>query len=383
MNFYNENDPKAAEWLRELIKANLIAPGIVDERSIAEIKADELKDYTQCHFFAGIGGWPLAFRLAGWPDGEPGDTGSCPCQPFSGAGKQLGESDERHLWPHFREIIRVRKPPIVFGEQVASALGRQWLAGVFSDLEGMAYNRAAADLCAAGVGAPHIRQRLYWMAVSDGGDVGEEREQRSGIDGLRTEVRCDHGATGDDQRASERMGEPIQPRLEGHAGNGDNGDQSGRNGEIEAGSTPEASGARGMDLAAGGRDGQASNGGREDQSEAGRRECGIGGSSVAGRMGDADSEGRSERSERDSESETRIETPRRTNVDRSNPWDRYDIINCRDSKRRRIEPGSFPLAYGIPGRVGLLRGYGNAIVPQLAAEFILACKEALIDHFRS
>jgi DNA (cytosine-5)-methyltransferase 1 len=58
-------------------------------------------------------------------------------------------------------------------------------------------------------------------------------------------------------------------------------------------------------------------------------------------------------------------------------WARFEIVHCRDGKARRFEPGSFPLADGLPGRVGLLRGYGNAIVPQTAAEFIRACEECL------
>jgi DNA (cytosine-5)-methyltransferase 1 len=54
------------------------------------------------------------------------------------------------------------------------------------------------------------------------------------------------------------------------------------------------------------------------------------------------------------------------------------LQRCRDGKARRVESGTFPLADGISGRVGLLRGYGNAIVPQLAAEFINAAEEALV-----
>lgn len=122
--YYNENDPFAAEWLRNLIAADLIAPGDVDERSIADVKASEVMGYDQCHFFAGIGGWSCALRLAGWPDDRPVWTGSCPCQPFSAAGKKLGEKDERHLWPTFRELISEHKPPAIFGEQVASRAGR-------------------------------------------------------------------------------------------------------------------------------------------------------------------------------------------------------------------------------------------------------------------
>src|SRR3990167_3813886 len=66
--YYNEIDPYAAQWLRNLIKAGHIAPGDVDERSIVDVRADDLRGYTQCHFFAGIGVWSHALRLAGWPD---------------------------------------------------------------------------------------------------------------------------------------------------------------------------------------------------------------------------------------------------------------------------------------------------------------------------
>lgn len=175
MNYYNENDPYAANWLRALISKSLIAPGIVDERSITEINADELTEYTQCHFFAGIGGWSLALRLAGWPDDETVWTGSCPCQPFSGAGKGQVDKDERHLWPTFRGLIAKRKPPVVFGEQVASADGKIWLAALRADLEAVGYAVGCADLCAAGVGAPQIRQRLWWVAdANNSGRKGAE-----------------------------------------------------------------------------------------------------------------------------------------------------------------------------------------------------------------
>ena len=162
--FYNEIDPHAAQWLRNLIDAGHIAPGIVDTRSIEDIAPDELRDYTQVHFFAGIGVWSYALRLAGWPDNRPVWTGSCPCQPFSSAGKGAGFDDERHLWPHFHWLIQQCQPETVFGEQVASKDGLTWIDTVHADLEGAGYASAALDLCAAGVGAPHIRQRLFWMA---------------------------------------------------------------------------------------------------------------------------------------------------------------------------------------------------------------------------
>ncbi|MEQ2025371.1 DNA cytosine methyltransferase [Xenorhabdus szentirmaii] len=161
--YYNEIDPYAAQWLRNLITAGHIAPGDVDERSIEDVRPDELRGYRQCHFFAGIGVWSYALRCAGWPDDKPVWTGSCPCQPFSSAGKGAGFTDERHLWPAFFHLIEQCRPGVVFGEQVASKDGLHWLDLVQTDLEGTGYTSAAVDLCAAGVGAPHIRQRLYWM----------------------------------------------------------------------------------------------------------------------------------------------------------------------------------------------------------------------------
>ena len=156
-HYYNENDPFAASWLRNLIAAGYISAGEVDERSIADVGPADVAGFGQCHFFAGIAGWPLALSLAGWPSDRPVWTGSCPCQPFSAAGKRRAAADERHLWPEFLRLIAECRPPTIFGEQVASKDGRLWLAGVRADLEALGYAVGAADLCAAGVGAPHIR----------------------------------------------------------------------------------------------------------------------------------------------------------------------------------------------------------------------------------
>ncbi|GAA0334822.1 DNA cytosine methyltransferase [Morganella psychrotolerans] len=165
--YYNEIDPFAAQWLRNLIAAGHIAPGVVDERSIEDVTPDDLRGFTQCHFFAGIGVWSLALRRAGWTDDKPVWTGSCPCQPFSAAGKGNGFADERHLWPAFFHLISECRPGIIFGEQVASKDGLGWLDLVQTDLEAKDYSTAAVDLCAAGYGAPHIRQRLFWVADTD------------------------------------------------------------------------------------------------------------------------------------------------------------------------------------------------------------------------
>ena len=312
-SYYNEHDPKAAAWLRALIAEGAIAPGDVDERSIKEIKAHELDGYTQCHFFAGIGGWALALRLAGWPDDEPVWTGSCPCQPFSAAGARKVDKDERHLWPAFRDAIAERRPPVCFGEQVASADGRIWLAGVRTDLEALGYGVGAADLCAAGVGAPHRRQRLFWIAYANGGKPGNGELQRSGEHGQRAQ----NGATrhGRMEHAGHDAGcaEHGDERHENNSG-------AGQPGALNHGVGDAASRGRGE---------------RGDASFAGRGGHALGAS-----------------------------------------WAGYQIVQCRDGKARRIESGTFPLVDGLPGRVGLLRGYGNAIVPQVAAEFVMASCEA-------
>ncbi len=178
--YYNEFEPYAADWLRNLIKKGLIADGEVDERSIVDVEPAELREFTQCHFFAGIGVWSYALRLAGWPDDRPVWTGSCPCQPFSAAGKGKGFEDERHLWPVFHRLISECRPSVVFGEQVASKDGLAWLDTVFTDLEGSGYAAGAVDMCAAGIGAPHIRQRLWFvgerLANASPGGRGEQRD---------------------------------------------------------------------------------------------------------------------------------------------------------------------------------------------------------------
>ena len=337
--FYNEIDPYAAQWLRNLIAAGHIAPGVVDERSIEDINPDELRQYTQVHFFAGIGVWSRALRLAGWPDDRPVWTGSCPCQPFSAAGKGEGFADERHLWPAFHWLISQCRPPVVFGEQVASKDGLEWLDLVQADLEGSGYASAAADLCAAGIGAPHIRQRLYWVADAQHHD-GRPNEQGRGSD-----WRAVDGGRG----AIVRMADAERGSAERH--------------RLAVGTTPRGSESEvrarpqrvwvdvvdGLDV---GRVADDTSVGRE----VALQHAGSVGSSDAKRQADvAGGDGASGR-------------PSPTN----GHWRDADWLFCRDGKWRPVEPGTFPLAHGATARVGRLRAYGNAIVPQVAQAFIEA-----------
>jgi DNA (cytosine-5)-methyltransferase 1 len=168
--YYNEIDRYCAGWLRQLVSESLIPDGDVDERPIEQVSPNDLKTYTQCHFFAGIAGWPLALRLARWNDAAPVWTGSCPCQPFSAAGRRKGQTDRRHLWPAWFRLIRECRPPVLFGEQVAAAVAFGWLDDVFHDLESVRYSCAAAVLPACSVGAPHRRDRLYFVANAHGNE---------------------------------------------------------------------------------------------------------------------------------------------------------------------------------------------------------------------
>ena len=211
--YYNEIDPYAAQWLRNLIEAGHIAPGIVDERSIEDVHPSDLHGFTQCHFFAGIGVWSLALRRAGWADDRPVWTGSCPCQPFSAAGAGAGFADARHLWPTFAWLIKQCGPAIVFGEQVASKAVEPWVDLVHADVEALGYAFGAIPFPSAGVGAPHIRDRLFWVAAAPSVRWGEECQDvgRRNV-GDSPEGRAaglEHGV------GDLRMAEPNSERLNG------------------------------------------------------------------------------------------------------------------------------------------------------------------------
>lgn len=202
--YYNENNPFAAQWLRNLIAAGHIVPGEVDERSIEDVTPDDLRGFTQCHFFAGIGVWSHSLLLAGWPDDRPVWTGSCPCQPFSAAGKGDGFADERHLWPHFFHLISERRPQHVFGEQVAAGNANSWFDLVQADLEGLGYAFGLVPFTSAGIGAPHIRERAYWVANAD--SVISDR-----CGNVRAPGRDEYSNGGDDVRLADSNHDRQQP----------------------------------------------------------------------------------------------------------------------------------------------------------------------------
>ena len=293
MVYYNEFDPYAAQWLRNLIDAGHIAKGEVDTRSIKDVNASDLTGYVQCHFFAGLGGWSHALRLAGWPDNRPVWTGSCPCQPFSAAGTQKGTADDRHLWPVWFNLIRECRPGVVFGEQVEAAINHGWLDLVQSDLESEGYACGAAGIPAAGVGAPHIRQRLWFVADAehDGGRANEQGRQAQGrtVDGW-----------------SSGLADADSGRHDGRATT--TGRQAGASAGIASGSESDQL-ADDFDAGLQGRLPRRQDTRREDQH------------GHAGRGGAIDF------------------------------WSDCDWLPCRDGKSRPVESGTFPLVNGATARV--------------------------------
>lgn len=324
--YYNEIDPYAAQWLRNLIEAGHIAPGVVDERSIEDVTPNELKHYTQCHFFAGIGVWSLALRRAGWPDDRPVWTGSCPCQPFSSAGKGGGFDDERHLWPAFHHLIEQCRPATVIGEQVASKDAEPWLDLVQVDLEAVGYAFGAVPFPSASIGAPHIRDRLYWVADTE----------CKGLEGWSS-AQC-----------SEQRQDGQVDTLRAFNGMADaNGDG------CSAGSA--GSSAMGHGQATGADCGASGLADTEHQQHQRSLRSQRGFSEAAGGRTPTKSSGYS---------------PRHATGPTNGFWGASDWLLCRDGKWRPVEPGTFPLAHGATARVGRLRAYGNAINAEAARVFI-------------
>lgn len=302
--YYNEIDPFAAAWLRELITAGHIAPGDVDTRSIVDVQPSDLRGYTQCHFFAGIGGWSYAARLAGWPDERPLWTGSCPCQGESVAGKRLGKDDPRHLWPTWFPLVKACRPAVVMGEQVARAAGTHWLDGVHSDLESINYSAGAVVVPACAVDAPHRRDRLWFVADANVGqrersfdDLRAGRDATSGGGKVVADAERGDG----DRRSNIAFGQPKERTVDGRP---------------SARAVADANGGHSFWWSG---------------------PLQVGWNCLEGKAEKGSQRGRAQ-------------------------W--------------RVKPGLPLLAHGVPDRVGRLRAYGNAIVPQVAAEIIGAYLDA-------
>jgi DNA (cytosine-5)-methyltransferase 1 len=336
--WYNDNDPYCALWLRNLIAGGHLRGGAVDDRDVLAVDPADIAGYGQCHFFAGLGGWPHALDLAGWGE-RPVWTFSCPCQPLSSAGARREHADRRHLWPALYRLVAECRPAICFGEQVASKAGREWLAAVRADLEHLGYAVGAADLPAACVGAPHIRQRLWFVADARGGPL-RHLEQR--VSGRRAARVCDERqAVARDDGAAPAVADADRERrgcvgLAQHGGVGrsfgDFPDGCGEGGRRDGPDPVPDAHEQPM--------GRSSESWRERNRWAAEPGLGWGSHGL--------SAGMVERGARDG-----FETAW------ADGW----------------EDGIPRTAIGVAGRVGQLRAYGNAIVPQVGQAFVGAWLE--------
>lgn len=329
---YNEHDDYAADWLEHSIEEGLIAHGKVDRRSIRDVEAKDYKGFSQVHLFAGVGIWSAALRLAGYPDDRRVGTISCPCQPFSAAGKGLGFSDPRHLWPDAFRLTRELGIDVLFGEQAPTA--GHWIDLVSADLESIGYAFGAPIVPAAGFGGAHIRQRFYWVADTDNTEwwtdraPGHERdwpqagrvEGPGDAEGCRAPGRVAHG---------EGVGRREERAFSGGFVTGN--PAQGR----RTGSLPSSA------------------------------DIGVVDAHIAGLplgQGGPDERGA-----------IRVQGP---TASQAGSLFGCDWLLCHDARIRPVERGTFPLAPTHPGRVGRLRAYGNALDLETAANFIGAYMDA-------
>lgn len=334
-----------------------------------------MKEFTHLGLFEGIGGFSLAARWAGWktlawcewnefgqkvlkhhfPEAEGfGDitktdftkyagkidilTGGFPCQPYSAAGKRLGKDDERHLWPEMLRAIREVSPSWVVGENVRGLTN--WNGGlvfdeVQADLEAEGYEVLPFLLPACGVGAPHRRDRIWFVAYSSGSGTGSSsrgfNESRELLQ--KTERK-------ENKQFDKSFSESWNVTKSSSIGC-NNGSDNRQERHVQ------------------GNEGIAS----ESESERQGRECGIGEASSTA----ANSDSRRQSSEEHGQAE-----PGRASKEVfSNYWENFPtqspICGGNDGLPTKLDGITFP-----KWRNESIKAYGNAIVPQVAYEIFKA-----------
>ena len=231
--------------------------------------------------------------------------------------KNNGFADERHLWPAFHWLIEQCRPPVVVGEQVASAAVGPWIDLVLTDLEALGYASGAYAGPAAGVGAPHLRDRSYWVAHSGGPRSSEQRREWYESTGLAAPGVLDGLAYADGRERA---------RIADGKGRQSDGAQTGR----FKGDRIVAAGSELLGLAD-----CPGNGRREERAHAGGLAVGNQEKGLAAGLGH--------------------DGGNRRSGPTNGSWRDADWLGCRDGKWRPVEARSQQMAYGLSS----LMGYGR------------------------
>jgi len=300
-------------------------------------------------------------------------TGGFPCQPFSVAGKQKGTSDDRHLWPEMFRIIKALQPRIVVGENVRGIVNIQdgmVFETVCTDLEDEGYEVQAFNIPAAGVGAPHRRERIWFVAT-----LGDPKHDGSFTDEIGRRNEETYGGTEKRQNSSFE--------FERTSGREDNGNLS-----INVANAND----EGLRTRIGGSDNDYETESRSRGTDGGRStsddERHNTTSTTNEEMDVANTESFRSRETRYSDQEEGSEGSRATQLDGSrrdvadtngergcvwetNGQDAKDVGQSSEGQRNGwwdFEPNVGRVAHGVSGRVHRLKALGNSIVPQIVEE---------------
>ena len=278
-------------------------------------------------------------KLEGKNIKEPVDilTGGFPCQPYSVAGKQKGTRDDRYLWPEMFRVIKEVKPTFVIAENVRGLINIQdgmVFETVCSNLESEGFEIQTFIIPAAGVGAPHKRERVWIVGYSEYNGSSPAKIER-GHDKINARSKKRQNQTIESERTSgsrnhEIMEDSRRTLRQRSSVKGENADEVG-----------------------------------EEVTNQHQRSSSSSESNVA----DSKSSSRDERGFKNSEDKS-FEERIQLKIGGENRTIRW-------SERWNFEPDVGRVAHGIPGRSHRLKGLGNAIVPQIAEEIGRAIQKVL------
>ena len=278
-------------------------------------------------------------------------TGGFPCQPFSVAGKQKGTSDDRHLWPEMFRIIKEFTPRWVIGENVKGLINLQdglVFETVCTDLEGEGYEVRAFNIPAAGVGAPHRRERIWIVAHSDdtrnrtpeyetnenGQKINERRQKQSQF------KSSGHSKDVENSRRTLRQGTEFREKNENETRkkDADKHQRSSSPSEVNVANTRSERLERQLGSQLQGTREGFTNGSKDDTDTYGKRLEGF--------------------------------------------WTKHELREGKKEEQTcgdgwwQSEPNVGRVANGVPGRVHRLKALGNSIVPKIAEEIGRAIMKA-------